>query len=159
MRLLVLRHAEAGNPAGVSDVDRPLTDAGRTAAAALADVVERLDPDLVLCSVARRTQETVEQLHLDPGVEVQLEHGLYNADVDQLLEFVRLVDDEVATVLVVAHNPGVRDLMVELSGGERLPAIRPATLAVFELDHEHWWETGPASGRLVSVHVPDPDAE
>lgn len=158
MKLLVLRHGQASNDAD-ADVDRPLTEAGRTAVAALAPVVEQLDPDLVLCSSAVRTRQTLDQLAVDPGVDVRIEPGIYNADVDQLIEFVRLVDDDVATVLVVGHNPGVQDLVIELTGGERLPGFRPATLAVLELDVEHWWEAGPGNARLLSLHVPDSEAE
>jgi phosphohistidine phosphatase len=160
VRLLVLRHGQADNaPPGGSDADRPLSAAGRRAAAALAPVVEQLDPDLVLCSSALRTRQTAEQLALDPGVDLRFEPGLYGAEVDELVEFVRLVDDDVATVLIVGHNPGVRDLVLELTGGERLPSFRPATLAVLDLDVEHWWQTSSSGARLASLHVPDPEAE
>ncbi len=158
MKLLVLRHGQASNDAA-TDHERPLTGSGRSAVAALAPVVEELDPDLVLCSSAVRTRQTLDQLVLDPGVDVRIESGIYNADVEQLIEFVRVVDDDVATALVVGHNPGVKDLVVELTGGERIPGFRPATLAVLELDVERWWEVAPGSARLLSLHVPDPDAE
>jgi phosphohistidine phosphatase len=158
VKLLVLRHGQASNNAA-TDVDRPLTEAGRAAVAALARVVKQLDPDLVLCSSAVRTRQTLDQLALDPGVDVRIETGIYNADVDQLVEFVRLVDDDIATTLLVGHNPGVQDLVVELTGGERIPGFRPATLAVLELDVGRWWEAAPGTARLVSLHVPDPDAE
>ncbi|MDQ1633227.1 MAG: phosphohistidine phosphatase [Frankiaceae bacterium] len=158
MRLLVLRHGQASN-AGASDAERPLTDSGRAAVAALAPVVEPLDPDLVLCSSALRTRQTLELLALDPGVDVRLEDGLYGAGVDELIEFVRLVDDDVVSVLIVGHNPAAKDLVVELTGGERIPSFRPATLAVLELDVTRWWEVAPATARLVSLHVPDPHAE
>jgi phosphohistidine phosphatase len=158
MRLLVLRHGQASN-AAATDADRPLTEAGRAAVGALAPVMNSLDPDLVLCSTALRTRQTLEQLALDPGVAVQLEDGLYGAEVDALIEFVQLVDDDVATALIVGHNPGVKDLVVELTGGERIPGFRPATLAVLELDVDHWWEVAANTARLESLHVPDPDAE
>jgi phosphohistidine phosphatase SixA len=60
---------------------------------------------------------------------------------------------------MVGHNPAVKDLVVELTGGERIPSFRPATLAVLELDVTRWWEVAPATARLVSLHVPDPHAE
>jgi phosphohistidine phosphatase len=156
VKLLILRHGQAGNaPAGSGDVDRPLTASGRLAVTALRAVVERLDPDLVLCSSALRTRQTVEALDLDPGVPVDLEPGLYGADADEMLEQIRAVDDDVATVLLVGHNPGVLQLVIELSDGEPMPAFRPATLAVLELDADRWSEAGPGAGHLVSMHVPD----
>ena len=58
--LVILRHAKAANPEGVADPDRPLTSRGHAdAAAAGAWLAHRdLQPDLVLCSSARRTRET-----------------------------------------------------------------------------------------------------
>jgi phosphohistidine phosphatase len=126
---------------------------------ALANVVEHLDPDLVLCSPAVRTRQTMAELALDPGVDVAIEAGLYGAEADELLEHVREVDDDVATVLLVGHNPGVHHLVLEVTGGERVPNFRPATLAVLSLDVDRWQDVGAASGSLDSLHVPDERAE
>ncbi|HSP36241.1 MAG TPA: histidine phosphatase family protein [Frankiaceae bacterium] len=158
MRLLVLRHGQAKDaPRGGDDIDRPLSKAGRAAAATLAHVVQRLEPQLVLCSSALRTRQTLEALELDGpnGVDVSIEPGLYGAEVDQILEHVRGIDDDNSTVLVVGHNPGVHQLVIELTGGDRVPSFRPATLAVVRIDAEHWWEVGTSTGWIESLHVPD----
>ena len=39
-----------------------------------------------------------------------------------------------ATVLLVGHNPGVHQLVLELTGGEQLPGFPPSALAVLTLD-------------------------
>jgi phosphohistidine phosphatase len=159
-RLLVLRHGQAKNaPPGGDDADRPLSGSGRRGAASLGPVVRRLAPDLVLCSSALRTRQTSEALELGADVDVSIEPGLYGAEVEELLEHVRGVDDDIEVLLVVGHNPGVHQLVVELTGGERVPTFRPATLAVLELDVEQWHELGPGLGRLTSLHVPDETAE
>jgi phosphohistidine phosphatase len=159
-RLLVLRHGQAGvAPAGGADIDRPLSGAGRRASAALAALVGQLRPEVVLCSSALRTRQTMEALDLDPEVAVSLEPALYDADADDLLDAVREVDDEPATVLVIGHNPGVRQLAVEIAGAERIPSFPPATLAVLDLDVARWFETAPGAGRLISLHIPDRMAE
>jgi phosphohistidine phosphatase len=156
MRLLVLRHGQARNaPPGERDFDRPLSTAGHRAAATLGPVVRALEPELVLCSAAVRTRQTLEALELAPSVEVAYERGLYGAEAEELLEHVREVDDDNAVVLLVGHNPGVHNLVTELTGGDRVPQFKPATLAVLDLDAERWWAVGPGSGTLVSLHVPD----
>lgn len=155
MRLLVLRHGEARNaPPGGDDLDRPLSAAGRKSAATLGPVVRRLQPELVLCSSALRTRQTLEALELD-DVDVAYEPGLFGAEAEEILEHVREVDDDVPVVLVVGHNPGVHNLVIELTGGDRVPHFKPATLAVLDLDADRWSEAGPGSGSLVSLHVPD----
>jgi phosphohistidine phosphatase len=159
VRLLVLRHGKARDaPPGGDDVERPLSASGRAAAATLGPVVRQLAPELVLCSVAVRTRQTLDALDLE-DVDVAYEPGLYGAEVEQILDHVREVDDDVATVLLVGHNPGVHQLVLELTAGERVPQFRPATLAVLDVDAARWWEVGPGSGTLVSLHVPDPAAE
>lgn len=159
MRLLVLRHGEARDaPPGGADIDRPLSAAGRRAAATLGDVTRRLAPELVLCSTALRTRQTLDALTLEDA-DVAYEPGLYGAEVEQLLDHLHEVDDDVATVLLVGHNPGVHQLVLELTGGERVPHFRPATLAVLDLDAERWWQVATGSGALVSLHVPDELAE
>lgn len=160
MKVLVLRHGQAQDaPPGGSDRDRELSDAGRVAVGALVPVVERLDPDVVLCSPAVRTRQTLDALELEPGVDVRFEPGLYGAEADELIEHLREVDDDVAIVLVVGHNPGVHHLVLELAGGERVPSFRPATLAVVELDVASWHEVAASVGRLDALHIPDRDAE
>jgi phosphohistidine phosphatase len=101
----------------------------------------------------------MEELALDPGVDVAFESGLYGGEADQLLEHVREVDDDVATVLLVGHNPGVHHLVLEVTGGDRVPSFRPATLAVLSLDVDRWHDVGPSSGSLDSLHVPDERAD
>jgi phosphohistidine phosphatase len=134
-RLLVLRHGQAKDaPAGGDDADRPLSGSGRRGVASLGPVVRRLAPDLVLCSSALRTRQTFEALELEPDTDVSIEPGLYGAEVEEILEHLRGVDDDTEVLLVVGHNPGVHQLVIELTGGERVPTFRPATLAVLDLD-------------------------
>jgi phosphohistidine phosphatase len=158
MRLLVLRHGQAKEaPSGGNDSERPLSRSGRAAVAALGSVVQRLQPELVLCSSALRTRQTFEALELDgpDGPDLSIEPGLYGAEVNEIFEHVRGVDDGFSTVLLVGHNPGVHHLVLELTGGDRVPSFRPATLAVVGLEADHWWEVGPSTGRIESLHVPD----
>ena len=115
-RLFVLRHAKSSwNNAYQADFDRPLAPRGRQAAAAMADHVASLDPPpaLVLCSTARRAQETIEPLRdrLPAGTEVLLEDDLYGADAPDLLVRLRQVPDDVGSVMIVGHNPGLEDLV------------------------------------------------
>lgn len=163
-RLLVLRHGQAKNaPPGGDDAERPLSGSGRRGAATLGPTVGRLGPELVLCSSALRTRQTLEALDLDAdvdvSVDVSIEPGLYGAEVEELVEQLRWVDDDIRVLLVVGHNPGVHQLVIELTGGERVPTFRPATLAVIDLEIDHWHGVGPGVGRLASLHVPDETAE
>ncbi len=157
LTLLVLRHAHAASPGGTPDEDRPLSRRGVGEAARVGARVRPERPQVVLCSSALRTRQTLEALELASEPVVDVDPQLYLADADTLLEAVRGIGalaDEPRTALVVAHNPGLHGLVVELTGGAGLPGFPPAALAVIELDIDAWWQAGPATGHLRSLVLP-----
>src|SRR5262245_53225155 len=111
--LVLLRHAKSSwaDP-DLPDHDRPLNGRGRDAAALVGRHLrqEGPHPDLVLCSSAVRTRQTLEGLELPGRVEVVIEDRLYGASAESLLSRIRQVPPGDGTVLVIAHNPGVEDL-------------------------------------------------
>jgi phosphohistidine phosphatase len=121
-RLFVLRHAKSSwNNASLGDHERPLAPRGEKAAAALAAHVATIDPPpaLVLCSTARRAQETLEPVRaqLPDSTTVLVEGELYGASGPELLDRLREVPGDTASVMVVAHNPGLEDLVKGLGHG------------------------------------------
>ena len=108
--LLLLRHSKAG--VGAPDRDRGLTGRGRRQAATAGRYLaaEDLLPDLVICSDARRTRETLDGLALEEGTAVHFTPDLYDGHVPELLALVRGIgDDSISCVLVVGHNPTISD--------------------------------------------------
>lgn len=156
--MLLLRHAKS-EPAAydLSDAERPLAPKGRRACAAVAEHLRAagLAPDLVLCSSARRTRQTVEGIAaaLPLTVPVLTEDRLYLADPDELLDRLRELDDGLPSVLLVGHNPGVHALavgLVEPRDRPRLPTFPTAALAVLETPVYRWGDLGPGTARLAS---------
>jgi len=98
--------------------------------------------DLVLCSPSARTLETVAGLvAAEPALgdaPVRVKRRLYLAGVEDLLAALRRVPDDLETVMVCGHNPGLHELALTLLGdaaGEQLRQGLPtAGLAVVELD-------------------------
>ncbi|HTY70749.1 MAG TPA: histidine phosphatase family protein [Alphaproteobacteria bacterium] len=156
--LFLLRHAKSSwaDP-GMEDAARPLNKRGRKGAAAIGTWMEEegLRPSLVLCSSARRTRETLELLHgaLGARVPIQIEPGLYLADTASLLARLRHIPREVPSALVIAHNPGLQELVAELaaapgaaSTGTRARLHRKfptAALARFRLKLDDWGSLSP----------------
>jgi phosphohistidine phosphatase len=115
-RLFVLRHAKSSwNNANLGDHERPLARRGERAAEALAAHVATIDPPpaLVLCSTARRAQDTLEPVRarLPAGTAVLIEDELYGASAPELLDRLRAVPEDTPSVLLVGHNPGLEDLV------------------------------------------------
>jgi phosphohistidine phosphatase len=114
--LLVLRHAKSSwDVRGVIDHDRPLAPRGHDATGRLRRYLDGLDLplDLVLCSTAVRTVQTLEGIRagLPADVEVVEDGRLYAATAPTLLARIHEVPDEVRAVLLIGHNPGAQDLV------------------------------------------------
>lgn len=131
-RLLLLRHAKSSwDDPTLADHDRPLAPRGRKAAKLIGEHLrhEQVGISLVLCSSALRARETLDLLAL-PG-EAQIESALYGASAEQLLERLRLVSDEVESVLLIGHNPAVQELAASLvRGGDELAERKFPTAAL-----------------------------
>ena len=112
--LHLLRHAKSSQDDGVDDRERALSRRGRDDARAiarhLAEAVGRVD--LVLCSSALRTRETLELVMtgFSPRPSVQTEDALYLASPATLLRRLRRIKEACGTVMVIGHNPGLHEL-------------------------------------------------
>lgn len=160
--LYLLRHAKSSwsDPA-LDDFDRPLNKRGRKAAVEMGKAMKRrgLVPDLLLCSAARRAQDTWALVapSLGEDLPVRVQRGLYLATPSRLLTALARVPATVERVLLLGHNPGLEQLALRLAGSESkssalvtLQAKYPTgALAEFLFDTADWSELGSASGRLI----------
>lgn len=165
MRTLnLLRHAKSSwDDPTLPDRERPLAPRGRRDAKRIAKHLVRLgiEPELVLCSSAERTRETLELLRpaLGGDPSVMVEDELYAASAAELLERVRLVPESTASVMLIGHNPGMQQLAVALASAgaelERLKAKFPtAALATLTLEGRAWSGLRYADAVLAGYVVP-----
>lgn len=149
--LIMLRHAKAEQTFGASDHDRKLTDRGEADAERAGKEIRDLglEPDLVLCSSARRTRRTA-QLAL-PGIETDYQPLIYQGMAEEILELVHRVEPERRTVVLCGHNPGVLDLALSLTGGDF--GFPPGAFAVIRTDSA-WADLWPGDGSLVTLWNP-----
>jgi phosphohistidine phosphatase len=129
--LILLRHAKSVDPDPYpTDLERPLSPRGRRdAVAAGAWLREQgFEPDLVLCSTAVRTRETLEGLAL-PAVVVVFEHRLYLGPAHDTLDLLRDGAPDVSTLLVIGHNPTL-SMLSDLLDPDALPDEGLATSGI-----------------------------
>jgi phosphohistidine phosphatase len=163
-RVYLLRHAKSSwKDRSLADRDRPLARRGKRAAQAVAGHIEaeRIRPDLVLCSPARRSRETLERVMVAFGerVETRFEEALYGASEAELRACLHALPPEVGSVMIVGHNPGLEDLALALAseGADRarLEAKFPtAALATIDLPANDWSAIDRGSGELVAYVRP-----
>jgi phosphohistidine phosphatase len=164
--LILLRHAKSSwSDPDMDDHDRVLNGRGRTAAPAMARWLETagLVPERILCSSARRTQETVERMRKAvPALpEPAILPELYHASPETILGAIRGVADEVASVMVVGHEPSMSALAHLLDRGDAEPECRrafahfpTAAAAVFRIESEAWSGLGPRQASFAAFAVP-----
>src|SRR5215470_11494236 len=167
MRILyLLRHAKSdrGNP-DLNDVDRPLAARGRRDAPAMAAYMSEQNyrPDLILCSPATRTRETLALLQpvLGSNRPVDYDRKLYLGSPDVLLRRLRDVDEAIPSVLLVGHNPGLERLAGAVAPrGDRRALARmrekfpTCALAVIHLQIDRWEQADVGTGTLTDFMVP-----
>jgi phosphohistidine phosphatase len=147
--LYLLRHAKSSwKDSSLSDRDRPLAGPGRRAAKAMAKHLRERDihPDLVICSPARRTRETLERIEIALGRgAVQVEPRLYESSAEGLLDVLRELPDRVDSALLIGHNPSLQELALALARRspevERVEAKLPTgALVTLAVPVSHWRE-------------------
>ena len=165
--LLVLRHAKASpDSASGSDFDRPLTDRGHRASAAVGRHLRVSDRrvDAIVASPARRVLETVAGVVEGARIDIapRWDRRLYNASLAALFEVVQEIDGAVGTALIVAHNPGLKELIVHLAEDDpaglraRVGGSFPTgALAELRLAIDDWRNVGPGCGRIIGLVRPE----
>ncbi|MFD5627342.1 SixA phosphatase family protein [Streptomyces sp. NPDC127072] len=164
-RLVVLRHAKSAWPLGVADHERPLAPRGLRDAPAAGRALTEVGcpPDLTLCSTAVRARRTGElaAAQWDTAPPLRLDGRLYGADVPELLAVVREVPDAVRTLLLIGHNPGLEELVLELAGdgrGDALDDVRTkfptSAVAILDWHGADWGEIAPGAALLTDMLVP-----
>jgi phosphohistidine phosphatase len=158
-RLAVARHAKSSwaDP-DLADHERPLNARGRRAATVVGRHLRDAGwlPDLVLCSSARRTCETLALFDLPAATDVVVEDGLYGVGASGLLARLHAVPAGVGSVLLLAHNPGIEELArILVDDSHALPEKFPTgAVADVDLPINTWKDVKPRIGRLQRMLVP-----
>ena len=160
--IYLLRHAKTELiGAEQSDFDRALTDRGVRDAAVMGAHIQALPhvPELILCSTATRTRQTLK--HMGLNLPTQLIDKLYLASAGEILGCIQDVDDAVKSVLVIGHNPGMHELAALLMRDaakeediDQLSIKYPTcTMAGLQLDVPHWADIAPDSALLSDLFI------
>ena len=164
--LYLMRHGKsAWNDADDGDHERPLAPRGCKAAAAVGRYLAKAEarPQLVLCSDAKRTSDTLDLVleHLDAKPTVEREGGLYLCGPRVLLERIKDAPDDADSLLVLAHNPDLHAVSLALAGhgdDDHHVALKmkfpTAACAVFQIDTARWRDIDTEHARLLDFIIP-----
>jgi phosphohistidine phosphatase len=158
--LVLLRHAKAEQRPGTADTDRPLTARGYDDAAAAGAwlAAQRLVPDLVICSPARRARQTWRAAATALGGDVTAKPAVYEprvyraATAEELLEVVAATQPEVAVLLLIGHNPALSQLSGLLDPATGTDGLRTSGIAVHRVPGG-WSECTPGTAPVRVAHT------
>ena len=116
-----------------------------------------IEPELVLCSSARRTRDTLDlilpELRVEP--KVVYEDSLYHASAAEMLNILQAVEPSANRVMMVGHNPEIQSFALDLVGSgpkqyrDRLRMKYPtAALTVINFENGLWKNVTVNSGTL-----------
>ena len=119
--LLVMRHAKSSwDNQYLADHDRPLNERGKRDARRMGELLKQLDllPDLIISSTAERARNTAERFVLAADYErdLRLTRNFYHADPEDYLQYLRELGVEFDCVMLIGHNPGMAELVYDLTG-------------------------------------------
>ena len=137
--LWLIRHSEAENkPFKGMDLDRNLTQQGSQDSVKMRSWLNTLShqPDLFWVSAANRTIQTAQFLSENTSARLIIEKALYLATAEELLDILHYSPEEQPNIAIVAHNPGISDLVNSLCNAYEIEALPPSGIAYFKLDCE-----------------------
>lgn len=154
----LLRHAKSDwDDLALRDFDRGLNARGQRGAAIIGAHIREGGQrwDRAVASPAARVRATLEATGLNLAPE--FDRRLYLADGATLMGVLCALPGDPRSVLLVGHNPGLHELVIDLVAEDAQTPLfdaasakfPTASYAVLELDIDSWAELGPGCGRLT----------
>ena len=152
-KIYLIRHAKAEKSSENGDFKRDLSKKGEQE---IKDMLKRLKHrDLrvgrFISSPALRAARTARLLARGLKVDekdICFEQHIYEADENELYEFIKGLDDGVSELCIVGHNPALRELC-ELLSEIYLSSFPTCSVFGLEFDDESFATIKPHSGRLL----------
>lgn len=149
--LTLIRHAKSSwNDASLSDHARGLNERGQRDALRMGEVLRErgIKFDLIVCSTAKRAEETLALLREHLEIEdssVRYLEDLYCASSSTLLKLIRCLNDNKNNIAIVAHNPGLEDLAAILSNDGQ--TFVTCSVMKIEFEMESWKQVDKIIGK------------
>jgi len=166
-RLTLLRHAKSDWDDPVKrDFDRPLNGRGERAAALIGQFAKSkgMEFDHLVASPAVRVVETLDTFFEGYGqrIEPLWDRRIYLASSVTLIDVIRDIPDSAESALLVGHNPGLEDLILDLVADNGKSPLRDdveikfptASLAVIDLAVDRWADVEKDGGALIAFTRP-----
>jgi phosphohistidine phosphatase len=157
--LYIVRHAKSSwdNP-GLKDEERPLLESGRDKTRLVIHyLVEKLiTVDKIISSHAVRAYETAKMFAESlqyPADQIEVNENLYMGNTDEMIEMLLKLQDDIASVMVVGHNPEMTDFANQFLKDE-IDTLPTSGVVCVEFKTDYWVEILDAKKKTKFVIYP-----
>ena len=151
-----------GQDVSVRDFDRPLNGRGQEDSSRMGVRVNHWPkPEVVISSPAMRAKTTAKILAMAMDYSpssITFEERIYEAELDDLLSVIRAVDDKVASVMLVGHNPALTHL-VNVLGQCDIGNMPTCSIALLHILSDSWDDTGTVKAELRDFIYPEKEGD
>jgi phosphohistidine phosphatase len=140
--LILVRHGKSSWEYSVNDKDRPLLQRGINDGHLVVESFKQKDVnvDAIFASPATRAMHTclifLRQLHFPYG-QFEITNELYDFSGDDVLQFVKNLDDSLDTVMIFGHNHAFTHLANAL-GNKYIENVPTSGLVYLTFDTNNW---------------------
>lgn len=158
-RLFIVRHAKSSwKYPELDDFDRPLNKRGRRDLPDMADrfAISEYLPDLLISSPAKRALVTAKGYAKALGINesnIERDKNHYLASSQGLIELIQNFDDKADCVMIFGHNPGLTDLINDLSDF-RLDNLPTCGICGIAFNFSSWTDVSKAQGKKFYYDFP-----
>lgn len=142
-KLFVIRHAKSEQGYFGNDFERPLNKRGKSDAARMAKRLsgEKCTVDALIASPAVRAKQTAElfaEVLKMPANEIVFISSLYHAPAEVFYEVIAALPDDLNTVAIFSHNPGISYFVNSLNTKTRVDHMPTCAIFAVSADIAQW---------------------
>ncbi|HEX2684649.1 MAG TPA: histidine phosphatase family protein [Ferruginibacter sp.] len=158
-KLFMIRHAKSDQSFFGNDFERPLNERGRSDCPEMAKrlLEKKIKFDKLVSSPATRAKQTA-TLFADtlkiPAEEIIFISALYHAPADDFYEVIGSLPDDIKSVAIFSHNPGITYFVNSLGTGTEVNNMPTCAIFAVEADISHWADFGKAKKELLFFDYP-----
>ncbi|MGI4734355.1 MAG: SixA phosphatase family protein [Janthinobacterium lividum] len=158
--LYLMRHAKSSwSFDELTDQERPLNDRGRDDAPHIGQALAKrqIELDLLVSSPAVRALSTATLVARElkyPHDKIQVEPGIYQADLETMLAIIRKLPDGAGSVLLTGHNPTFTDVVNYLSPSPLSSEMPTAAVMCLRFQVDHWAAVAKANAEFYFYDYP-----
>ena len=158
--IYIVRHAKSSwADLSAKDIDRPLNKRGIRDAPVMSKMCKdrNVIPDLMITSNAKRASETSLYFAKELGIsedQIVINGKLYHAPEDTYFEEAQILNDDINSVMMFGHNPGITYLANSVTD-QYIDNVPTCGVLIIESTVDSWMELDPMNCRLVDFLYPN----